>query len=95
MKIIKTPNADFTGTRAGVKFVDGVGQTDDAAALVSFRRHGYVIEDAEDSDEDPLAHLKLDELKAHAAELGVDLGDAKTKADIKAAIEAATSQPDA
>lgn len=91
MKTIRTPNADFTGTRAGVSFVNGVGQTDDQAALVSFRRHGYVIEDAKDSDEDPLGKLTIDELKAHASELSIDLGDASKKADIKAAIEAATA----
>lgn len=104
MKIIKTPNPEFTGSRAGVKFVNGVGETDDSAALVSFRRHGYSIEDPETEDEqegeqggdaNPLADLKLDELKAYADEHGIDLGDATKKDDIKAAIEAATSQPDA
>ena len=34
------------------------------------------------------ADMKLDELKAHAAENGIDLGDARTKADIMAAIQA-------
>lgn len=92
MKIVKTPNVEFTGTRAGVAFSNGVGQTDDDAALVSFRRHGYIIEDAKDSDEDPLGKLTIDELKAHAAELGVDLGDASKKADIRAAIDAAGQQ---
>lgn len=90
---ITTPNSEFTGTRAGVKFVNGVGETDDEAALVSFRRHGYTIEDAGE-DANPLADLKLDELKSHAAELGIDLGDAKTKAEIKDVIESATAASD-
>lgn len=48
-------------------------------------------------DGDPpsdLASLKVDELKALADELGIDLGDATKKADIVDAIENATSDPD-
>ena len=37
----------------------------------------------------PVGEMTVDELKAHAAENGIDLGDARTKADIMAAIQAA------
>lgn len=46
MATIKTPVEGFTGTVAGVAFADGVGHTEDAAALAYFRRHGYTIEQA-------------------------------------------------
>ncbi|PSK96694.1 hypothetical protein CLV30_12576 [Haloactinopolyspora alba] len=40
--------------------------------------------------EKPLDKLKVPELRAYAADQGIDLGDASKKADILAAIEAAT-----
>ncbi|MGW8565661.1 Rho termination factor N-terminal domain-containing protein [Isoptericola sp. NPDC055881] len=44
----------------------------------------------DDSDEPkPIDKMTVDELRAHAAEAGVDLGDATKKADIVAAITAA------
>ena len=88
---IRTKNPEFTGTRAGIKFVNGVGETSDEKAIGQLKRLGYTVED-EPSDEDPLAKLTVDELKAHAAEAGIDLGDASKKADIKAAIETAGQQ---
>ncbi|MBT2473305.1 hypothetical protein J7E68_01615 [Microbacterium sp. ISL-103] len=39
-----------------------------------------------------ISKLKVDELKAHAEEHGIDLGDATKKADIIAVIEAAGEQ---
>lgn len=88
---VRTKNPQFSGVRAGIKFVNGVGETSDAKAAPQLRRLGYTVEDVPGEDANPLAGLKVDELKAHAAELGVDLGDAKTKAEIRDAIEAATS----
>lgn len=87
---IRTKNPEFTGTRAGIKFVNGVGETSDEKAIGQLKRLGYTVED--ESDEDPLGKLTVDELKAHAAEAGIDLGDASKKADIKAAIETAGQQ---
>lgn len=87
---IRTKNPEFTGTRAGIAFVNGVGETSDEKAIGQLKRLGYTVED--ESDEDPLAKLTVDELKAHAAEAGIDLGDASKKADIKAAIETAGQQ---
>ena len=87
---IRTKNPEFTGTRAGIKFVNGVGETSDEKAIGQLKRRGYTVED--ESDEDPLAKLTVDEFKAHAAEAGIDLGDASKKADIRAAIETAGQQ---
>lgn len=50
------------------------------------KKMGFVTEPTGD-----LAKLKVDELKAYAAELGVDLEGITKKADIVAAIEAAGS----
>lgn len=93
---VHTRNKKFTGTRVGIRFVNGVGETSDEKAAAQLRRLGYTVEaDVPDEGDDanPLAHLKLDELKAHAAELGIDLGDAKTKAEIKDVITEATTSP--
>ncbi len=43
---IQTPVKGFTGTVVGVDFKNGVGETDDEAALAYFGRHGYKIETA-------------------------------------------------
>ena len=46
MAEVHTPVKGFTGVSAGVNFTDGVGETDDVAALAYFRTAGYeVIED--------------------------------------------------
>lgn len=43
--------------------------------------------------ESPDSSWKVAELKAHADENGIDLGESKTKADILAVITAATAPP--
>lgn len=43
MAHIQTPVKGFTGTVIGVDFKDGVGETDDEAALAYFERQGYDI----------------------------------------------------
>ncbi|MDR6868456.1 hypothetical protein J2Y69_003072 [Microbacterium resistens] len=45
--VIHTPVAGFTGTVAGVNFADGVGETDDTAALLYFSGAGYDVHDEE------------------------------------------------
>ncbi|MBP2522267.1 hypothetical protein J3A74_001375 [Rhodococcus sp. PvP104] len=40
---MKTPVEGYNGKVAGVSFVDGVGETDDANALAYFIRHGYKV----------------------------------------------------
>ena len=44
---ITTPEAGFTGDSVGVDFRDGVGYTDNAAALRYFRAAGYHVEEAD------------------------------------------------
>lgn len=41
---ITTPVAGFTGESVGVSFRDGVGHTDNPAALAYFRSQGYGVE---------------------------------------------------
>ncbi|MDW9877331.1 hypothetical protein GOA90_08750 [Sinorhizobium meliloti] len=57
-------------------------------AVVAVREKWAEPIDADEADADGVAldKMKVDELKAHAASLGVDLGAAKTKAEIIALI---------
>lgn len=49
MAVIKSPNQEYTGTSAGVTFVNGVGNTDNENLIKWFRDRGYEVE--EDSEE--------------------------------------------
>lgn len=42
---IYTPVKDFNGVRQGVRFINGVGETDKASLISWFKSHGYRIED--------------------------------------------------
>lgn len=42
---VHTPVPGYTGTVVGVRFTDGVGETDSATALSYFRRKGYRLEE--------------------------------------------------
>ena len=70
-----------------VVFNRGIGTTNDPEAAEKLKTMGYTVEG--EAPADPLAAMKVDELKAYAAEKGIDLGDATKKADILAAIRAA------
>jgi hypothetical protein len=107
MAKIIAPNQKFTGKRAGVAFVDGKADTDDESAIRYFATHGYKVEGKakkaapkpppakpEDPATDPLAGLNVEELRAHAAENDIDLGGARTKAEIRDAIAAAAPVAD-
>jgi hypothetical protein len=45
-RTVTAPDPGFGGARAGVVFRDGRGEvdTDDAAALAYFERHGYAVD---------------------------------------------------
>ncbi|HKY58301.1 MAG TPA: hypothetical protein VJL80_09710 [Aeromicrobium sp.] len=43
---VTAPVEGFTGSVAGVDFVDGVAETDSPAAIAYFRRKGYALADA-------------------------------------------------
>jgi len=69
-----------------IEFVDGVGHRDltDAPNLTTaLIQHGYIIE----PDLDYLGDWTKQKLVKYAGEQGIDLGKAKTKAEILAVIE--------
>lgn len=91
---IETPVKGFNGTVAGVQFTDGVGHTDDEAALGYFDRQGYKV--GGEIDEaverkyplgDPSDKWKKAELLAYASDRKIDIGDAKTVEQIWGAIK--------
>lgn len=81
-----------------VAFNNGVGYVATEEAANALKGLGYTVEgepEAPATPPDPLAGMKVDELKAYAAEKGIDLKDATKKADILAAIRAAEADQDA
>lgn len=82
----------FSGIRANLVFVNGESDTNDAWLIRWFKEHGYTIEDEQQGGEGGISDMTVKELKAYAAEKGIELGEAKTKADIVAAIEAAEAE---
>ena len=94
-KTIKTPVEGFDGIVAGVRFVDGVGSTDDEAAIAYFERQGYTVgghvEDEAERDfplGDPSDKWTKPQLLAYAKAHGIQIeADVKTKDDIWAAIK--------
>lgn len=92
----------FGGVYGLVRFHKGVGYvaTKDAADIL--KAMGYTMEGEPEPPASPAAPpaadsldgLTVAELKAHAAEKGIDLKDATKKADILAAIRAAEAVPD-
>lgn len=102
---IHSPNRELTGRQVyGVtplEFVDGVAITDDdlpTGVLLYLRGAGYVIEASglgASFTSSASSSMTKAELVAMASEQGIDLGAAKTKPEILAAIAAhldATSQ---
>jgi hypothetical protein len=93
-KTIKTPVEGFNGIVAGVAFTDGVGKTDDEAAIAYFERQGYeVAGDVSDDTErdyplgDPSDKWTKAELLAYAKDRGIQISaDVKTKEQIWGAI---------
>ncbi|GLU91344.1 hypothetical protein [Agromyces sp. NBRC 114283] len=95
---ITTPVKGFTGNVAGVAFVDGRGETDDPIALGYFERRGYGVEKAAAPEPitvpegKPSTDWKVDQLKAYAEKHELDLGSAKSKPELVAAIEKAGAE---
>ena len=94
MATIKAP-VPFSGIRGNLTFVNGVSDTNDVWLIQWFKEHGYEVIDkpnepeVEDEGGGGIGDKTVKELKAYAAEKNIDLGEAKTKADIIATIEAA------
>jgi hypothetical protein len=82
MAKIICPNGQYNGISATVMFTNGVGETEDSRLIEWFKERGYVVEE-QDRD---IENLTVKELRAYAEEKGIDLGEAKVKADIIAAI---------
>lgn len=84
--IVEAPVKDFCGIgAAGVHFAYGKAEVAEGWVLDWFKEHGYKV--TEKNPGNPLDGMKLDELKAYAAEKDIDLGEAKTKAEILAVLK--------
>lgn len=88
----KTPNIlwDASHNRPLCKFVKGVFETDDEELAFSLKGKGYKVEG--EADAKPLDKMKVNELKAYAAEHNIDLGDAANKTDILKTIQEAEAK---
>lgn len=78
----KTPNIvwDSSGNRPLCKFVKGVFETNDEQIAFKLKSMGHTV--TGEADAKPLDDMKVEELKAYAAEHNIELGDAAKKADI-------------
>ena len=81
---IYSPNTEYCGISASVDFVNGEGETNDPDLIGWFKEHGYAVETEDEID---IETMSVKELKAYAEANGVDLGNAKTKAEIIACIK--------
>ena len=75
-KKAKTPNMvwDAANNRPLCKFVKGVFETNDEAVAEKLKGMGYEV--TGEADAKPIEDMKVDELKAYAAENNIDLGEA-------------------
>lgn len=92
---ITAPVEKFTGTVAGVNFVDSVGETDDETALQYFQRQGYTIEDESPSipEGEPGDKWTVAQLTAYAEAEGISLDGVKGKPAILTALGVTASAP--
>lgn len=88
----KTPNIlwDASSNRPLCRFVKGVFETNDEALASKLKDLGHTVEG--EADAKPIDEMKVDELKAYAAEHNIDLGEAKNKADILKTIQEAEAK---
>ena len=88
----KTPNIiwDASNNRPLCRFVKGVFETNDEALASKLKDLGHTVEG--EADAKPIDEMKVDELKAYAAEHNIDLGEVKNKADILKTIQEAEAK---
>ena len=88
-KKAKTPNMvwDAANNRPLCKFVKGFFETNDEAVAEKLKGMGYEV--TGEANAKPIEDMKVDELKAYAAENNIDLGEATKKADILKIIQEA------
>ena len=91
-KKAKTPNIlwDTSNNRPLCKFVNGAFETNDEALAEKLKALGHTVEG--EADAKPLDKMKVDELKAYAAERNIDLPEGANKADILKAIQEAEAK---
>lgn len=84
--IVETPVKNFCGVGAGgVHFAYGKAEVREGWVLDWFREHGYKVTEKSK----PLEKMNATELKAYAAENGVDISSAKNKDEILAILQEA------
>lgn len=93
-KITKKPNTsnilwDVSNNRPLCRFANGVFETNNEDLARRLKDLGYAVEG--EAEAKPLDKMKIEELKAYAAEHNINLGEAAQKADILQAIQAALS----
>lgn len=88
----KTPNIiwDAANNRLLCRFVNGVLETADEALASKLKDLGHTVEG--EADAKTLDKMKVDELKAYAAEHNIDLSEATNKADILKTIQEAEAK---
>jgi hypothetical protein len=91
-KTPKTPNIIWDGAnnRPLCKFVNGVIETNDEALVSKLEALGYTVEG--EADAKPLDKMKVDELKAYAAERNIELPEGAKKDEILKAIQEAEAE---
>lgn len=94
-KVIKTPKTpnivwDGANNRPLCKFVNGVIETNDEALVSKLEALGHTVEGEPDAK--PLDKMKVDELKAYAAEHNIELPEAAKKDEILKAIQEAETE---
>lgn len=84
-KVTKKPNTpnviwDSVNKTPLCKFVSGVFETNDKKVADKLKAMGHTV--TGEADAKPFDEMKIEELKAYAAEHNIELGDATKKADI-------------
>lgn len=101
--IIKAPNKQYNGLSASVRFVNGVGETEDPHLIDWFKSHGYKVEEDQEEDKVPgdeedvpvnlvLEEMSVEVLTAYAENNGIDIGKATSKDGILKKIEEAKGE---
>ena len=74
----------------GCRYTAGEEFEIDDAGYERIANHLEVVDAVENAADEPIEEMKVEELKAYAAKHNIDLAGATTKADILAAIQAAS-----
>ena len=82
MAKILSSNKQYTGVSASVAFANGVGETDDPHLIGWFRARGYKVEEGGDQGGGGFSEMSAAELRAYAADQGIDIGGATSAAGI-------------